>query len=186
MPPEPLGHIPIKKYSNRRFYDASRSRHVTLADLHDLICQGYNLTVTDSATGEDITNLVLTQIIVEHDPPKLDFFPSSILHNVIRTQHQMLGTVFEQFVRQMVEAQRSSQQQWARFLQNTLGMNAWMPGDPMGFTQAMMNAFRPFTPGPSQPENAPSESNRDQELETLRRQVAELSRRVEDLSGGKP
>jgi polyhydroxyalkanoate synthesis repressor PhaR len=37
----------IKKYANRRLYDAAASRHVTLEDLRKLIVQGENLKVVD-------------------------------------------------------------------------------------------------------------------------------------------
>ena len=71
------GVFEIKKYPNRRFYDVTRSRHVTLNDLYELVQVGERILVTDSKTGADITNIVLTQIILEHDPPKLDLFPAA-------------------------------------------------------------------------------------------------------------
>ncbi len=51
--------LEIKKYPNRRFYDVTRSRHVTLNDLHELVQAGNEIVVTDTATGADITNIVL-------------------------------------------------------------------------------------------------------------------------------
>ena len=59
--------IQIKKYPNRRYYDTSNSRHVTLQEMHDLIVSGKDICVTDSRNGDDITNLVLTQILLERD-----------------------------------------------------------------------------------------------------------------------
>lgn len=115
-------HLKIKKYANRRFYDATTSRHLTLADMHNLIIKGYDLTITDSKSGDDITNIVLTQIVLERDPPKLDIFPANVLHEVIRTQQQFLGTVVENYFRQVVQAQKASQERWAGFLTNVLGM----------------------------------------------------------------
>src|SRR5262245_23395235 len=83
------GVLEIKKYPNRRLYDATRSCQVTADDLYQLIREGYEVAVTDSKTGQDITNVVLTQMILERDPPKLDVFPASILHEVIRSNQQM-------------------------------------------------------------------------------------------------
>src|SRR5206468_2997082 len=77
---EPAQVFEIKKYPNRRFYNVSRSRHETLNDLHELVQAGHQIHVIDSKTGHDITNVVLTQIILEHDPPKLDLFPAALLH----------------------------------------------------------------------------------------------------------
>lgn len=178
-PPETLS---IKKYPNRRFYDATRSCHVTLSDLHALITEGYDLVITDSATGADITNLVLTQIIMEHDPPKLEFFPANILHEVIRTQRQMLDTVFEQFFRQMVQTQQASQAQWTRFLQNTLGLGAPVASNPLQWTQSLMSAMMP--PATDDAESTrEAQDKSENELQELRAQLAELTRRVEELNG---
>lgn len=124
MKSDPTGddrRLKIKKYPNRRFYDATGSRHLTLGELHDLICEGYELTIVDSQSGDDITNVVLTQIILEREPPKLDIFPPNILHQVIRTKHKLLGSVVEQYFRQVLAAQRASQERWTAFLKNTLG-----------------------------------------------------------------
>ena len=57
----------IKKYANRRLYDAAASRHVTLEDLRKLIVQGENLKVVDDKTGEDLTRAILLQIIADQE-----------------------------------------------------------------------------------------------------------------------
>ncbi len=180
---EPTATLTIKKYPNRRFYDTTRSRHVTLAEMHDLICQGHDVRITDSATGDDITNLVLTQIIIEHDPPKLAMFPSNILHQVIRTQQQMLGGVFEQFFRQMLEAQQVSQAQWTRFLQNTFGVTTGMPGAPFEWARSFFESMNPRSPrSASRAPTAAAAETRPSELDQLKMQMAAMMQRIEELS----
>ena len=71
--------LQIKKYPNRRYYDATRSCHVTLQEVYDLVRDGQDVCVTDSRTGEDITNLNLMQDMLEKDQPKLDVFPSRVI-----------------------------------------------------------------------------------------------------------
>lgn len=184
--------LKIKKYPNRRFYDATRSCNVTLADLHDLIGQGHEVVVTDSASGQDITNLILTQIIMEHDPPKLDFFPPNILHQVIRTQQKMLGNVAVQFFRQTIETQKVSQEQWSRFVQSAFGGMPWMNPAPLDWTRTMMSAFMPVAQSQTagertQPGSKPStDSPADAELAELREQLRSLMKRVEGFEQGKP
>lgn len=39
--------IRLRKYANRRYYDISRSRHVTLENIHRLVLEGCDVTVTD-------------------------------------------------------------------------------------------------------------------------------------------
>jgi polyhydroxyalkanoate synthesis repressor PhaR len=173
--------LAIKKYPNRRYYDTSRSRHVTLGELHDLICDDYELTITDSKTGDDITRQVLTQIILERDPLKLAIFPTNILHQVIRTQKQFLGSVVEQFFQQALQTHKTSQERWAGFLRNTLGMGATTPTSPLEWTRPFMDAFG--APAPA-PDNRREESDpRDRQIDELMSRIEDLSRRVEQAEG---
>ena len=57
--------IVIKKYANRRLYDTSSSRYINLEDIGALVRNGKDVQVVDASTGEDITRVTLTQIIVE-------------------------------------------------------------------------------------------------------------------------
>jgi len=61
----PAARIVIKKYENRRVYDTSKSRYVNLEDLAELIREGADVQVVDAKTGEDLTRVTLTQIILE-------------------------------------------------------------------------------------------------------------------------
>ncbi|TWT42316.1 PHB/PHA accumulation regulator DNA-binding domain protein [Phycisphaerae bacterium RAS1] len=202
----------IKKYSNRRFYDTTRSSHVTLTELHDLITKGAELVITDSSTGDDITNQVLTQIILERDADKLGIFPSSVLHQMIRTQQQMLGSVVEDFFRQTLAAQRASQERWMQFLQNTLGAIPSSPAGPMmDWTRQWMQAFTPgagwagsaAAPSASPPAGSASASPRAQatdgrraegvvaaerqaEIDELRKTIAGLAEKIEQMSSKRP
>jgi polyhydroxyalkanoate synthesis repressor PhaR len=94
-PSEPLR---IRKYSNRRLYDTTRSRHLTADELYELVRAGHDVVVTDSATGADITHQVLTQMILERDPPKLEVFPTTLLHEIIRANQQMWRRFVEQWL----------------------------------------------------------------------------------------
>jgi polyhydroxyalkanoate synthesis repressor PhaR len=53
----------IKRYSNRKLYDPQASRYVTLEELAAMIRGGREISVVDVATGEDLTSVVLAQII---------------------------------------------------------------------------------------------------------------------------
>lgn len=181
MDPTPR-RLAIRKYPNRRFYDTTRSRHVTLSELHDSVCAGQELAITDSATGQDITNVVLTQILIERDAGKLTLIPSQILHQIVRTQAGMLGSVFESFMRHMIQTQKSSQEQWSRFLQNTLGITLSPAANPFDWARGMADAFQPQTVRSEQPSSAPASPHEASEVDTLRRQLDELTRRVEELS----
>jgi len=76
--------LEIRKYQNRRYYDSTRSRHLSLQQIHKLIIEGYNIRVLDAKTNEDITPKVLTQILLEYEPVKLDMFSNELLTRAIR------------------------------------------------------------------------------------------------------
>ena len=42
---EPVKRLELKKYPNRRYYDATHSRHLTLDEIQSLIQQGYDIQV---------------------------------------------------------------------------------------------------------------------------------------------
>ncbi|MEE9294783.1 MAG: polyhydroxyalkanoate synthesis regulator DNA-binding domain-containing protein [Phycisphaerae bacterium] len=173
--------LSIKKYGNRRFYDSTRSCHVTLKDMYELVGDGYELQVTDGKTGNDITNLVLTQILLERDAPKLDIFPASMLHQVIRTQREFLGSVVEQFFAQVLETHKTSQEQWIKFIRNTLGVDLTQPLNPMDWRRGLMEAMTPSVPS-SENSSDQRETQTPTEVEALRRQVEELTRQVQRMA----
>ena len=73
----------IKKYENRRLYDATNSRYVNLDDVAAMLQNGDHVQVVDSATGKDITRLILTQIIVEDAKAPGSTFPLDVLRHMV-------------------------------------------------------------------------------------------------------
>jgi polyhydroxyalkanoate synthesis repressor PhaR len=75
--------IIIKKYENRRLYDTARSQYVNLDEVAQLVREGNEIQVLDAATGEDLTRLVLTQIIMEHAKSPQWVFPLGVLRQMV-------------------------------------------------------------------------------------------------------
>lgn len=73
----------IRKYPNRRLYDTSAGRYVNLEDVAALIRQGTEIQVVDAKTGEDVTRVVLTQIIVEDARLQPAALPLELLKGLI-------------------------------------------------------------------------------------------------------
>jgi len=73
----------IKKYENRRLYDATNSRYVNLDEVAAMLQNGDHVQVVDSATGKDITRLILTQIIVEDAKAPGSTFPLDVLRHMV-------------------------------------------------------------------------------------------------------
>lgn len=76
--------IVVKKYANRRLYDTGRSSYVTLDDLCEMIKEGQEFVVQDAKTAEDLTQQVLTQIIVEQESRGQSMLPPNFLRTLIK------------------------------------------------------------------------------------------------------
>ncbi len=55
----------IKRYANRKLYDTTDSRYVTLLQIAELVRSGEDVRIIDNRTKEDLTDVTLAQIIYE-------------------------------------------------------------------------------------------------------------------------
>ena len=74
----------IRKYANRRLYDAQDSRHVTVDDLRKLVAAGEHLKVVDDKSGEDLTRSILLQIIASQEQFGTPVLSTQLLEAIIR------------------------------------------------------------------------------------------------------
>ncbi|HLH08296.1 MAG TPA: polyhydroxyalkanoate synthesis regulator DNA-binding domain-containing protein [Terriglobales bacterium] len=81
--------VVIKKYSNRRLYDTFASRYINLEDIAALIRNGTVVQVVDAKTGEDLTRVTLTQIIVEDAKGQPHGLPVEFLRQLILATDRM-------------------------------------------------------------------------------------------------
>lgn len=75
----------IKRYPNRKLYDTEAKSYITLDQITELIKQGADVHVIDHESGEDLTSLTLTQIILEQEKKRAGFLPRNLLTNLIRS-----------------------------------------------------------------------------------------------------
>ena len=153
---ETLKQLDIRKYPNRRYYDATHSRHLTLEEILDLVRQGHDIKVTDSKTGTDITAQVLTQMILELETQKVENLPVALLLNLIRSNDQFLRDFVEKYFHQALNAYLEYQKQMARFAPFA------------GWSQMMVPPF--VIPG-----------NPVHHAEDLRKVISGLQKQVEEL-----
>jgi polyhydroxyalkanoate synthesis repressor PhaR len=119
--------LEIRKYQNRRYYDGTRSRHLSLQQIHKLIIEGYNIRVLDAKTNEDITSKVLTQILLEYEPVKLDMFSHELLIRAIRVNDRLLKDFVDVYFRQAFEAFCASQKQVELMLRQAHHLTSVLP-----------------------------------------------------------
>ncbi len=74
----------IKRYSNRKLYDPAGKRHVRIEDLAPRVAAGEEILVQDQETGEDITNLVLAQVLLEGVRERAASIPRQVLVRLVR------------------------------------------------------------------------------------------------------
>ena len=90
MPKQGTDRIVIRKYANRRLYDTSKSRYVTIDDLTTMVKDGVDFRVIDIPSGEDLTRFTLVQIILEIESKGHKLLPVAVLQQLIRYLHTSL------------------------------------------------------------------------------------------------
>jgi polyhydroxyalkanoate synthesis repressor PhaR len=114
----------IRKYANRRLYDATASRHVTLEDIRKLIGAGEKVQVVDDRSGADLTRQVFLQIISEQEQFGAPVLSVQLLEGIIRFYgnpvQEMLSRYLEQSLGTVVQQQRVVQTEMAKALESPL------------------------------------------------------------------
>ena len=113
----------IKKYANRRLYDASQSRHITLDDIRLLIVKGEKIKVVEDKTGTDITRHILLQVIAEQEQFGRPILSTTVLESIIRfygnAMQGFLASFLEKSVETFLHQQENLQQQISKIVSST-------------------------------------------------------------------
>jgi len=171
--------LEIKKYPNRRYYDATHSRHLTLEEIRALIQQGYDIRVVDAKTSADITGQVLTQIILELDTPKLDSLPVPLLVRLIRMNDQLVKDFIEKYFNQALKSFFEYQRQIEQQIRQTHGLPPLFPSV-SAWTKAMLEPFSAAFSSQTTARSAetPAATRKD---EGLRKLIRDLQKEVVSL-----
>lgn len=110
----------VKKYPNRRLYDTTLSRYITLEDLAERIKAGADVRVLDAHTNADLTQTTLTQIILE-SRGAARLLPVPLLVRLIRLGDEALAEFFGRYVSWALEL----------YVQARQGARALMPLNPL-------------------------------------------------------
>jgi polyhydroxyalkanoate synthesis repressor PhaR len=151
----------IKRYSNRKLYDTQESRYVTLEEIEEMIRGGREISVVDAATGDDLTSVTLSQIILEHERNHRGTLPTSFLHQLIKH-----GEAWQDFVqrsmRSSLEGIVTNQREMERVFRDWAARAGWGP-----------------PPTPPAPE--PRRESAEPDAERLREEVSSLRERLRAL-----
>jgi polyhydroxyalkanoate synthesis repressor PhaR len=113
----------IKKYANRRLYDASQSRHITLDDIRALIVKGEKIKVVEDKSGHDITRHILLQVIAEQEQFGRPILSTPVLESIIRfygsSMQGFLASFLEKSIETFLRQQDTLQSQLSKMVANT-------------------------------------------------------------------
>jgi polyhydroxyalkanoate synthesis repressor PhaR len=154
--------VEITRYPNRRLYDRNTKRYVTLGEIEDMVRSGKNVLVRDSKSQEDLTRVILAQILLERHPERLRMFPVPLLHEFLRADQMALDwlTVY------LGQAKA--------FMETLPGAATFAPG--MDYWQRWMTGAALRSDDESPKENPPSEPDGE-----MAERLADLERRLKEL-----
>jgi polyhydroxyalkanoate synthesis repressor PhaR len=154
--------IVIKKYANRRLYDTSTSRYINLEDIAALVRNGKDVQVLDASTGEDITRVTLTQIIVEDAKDQPSGLPLELLRQLIQASDR----VGQEFIMWYLKSAFDAYQNVQSSLQTRLSEMQSAALSPLQMMKSFLQRPAPETG-----------NDQDEEVQELRRRLAELEAR---------
>ena len=174
--------VVIKKYENRRLYDTTNSRYVNLEEVAQLLQQGNDVQVLDAASGEDITRLILTQIIVEDAKTPESNFPLDLLRQLVVASGRASQESALKYMKAMLDLYQSTYRAMPS------------PLNPFDFMQtARANQETPqdrvVSAAPEKPpetRTADAKSSDSTEVRDLKSRMAELEKLVSTLTNSKP
>ena len=93
----------LKKYPNRRLYDLTDSKYVTVEDVRRMITKGESIHVIDSKDSADITRSVLLEILTEqeaegHEP----VLTNRAIEQIIRFYGHNAGNIVSRYIEQSI------------------------------------------------------------------------------------
>jgi polyhydroxyalkanoate synthesis repressor PhaR len=156
--------IVFKKYEkNRRLYDTSASRYVNLEDLAAAIRQGRDVQVVDAQSGEDLTGVTLTQIIMEDAKDKPTGLPLELLRHLIVASDHAGREFIMWYLKSAFDAYRKVQGALETGLHEVHSA-----------AKSPLQMVKSFIQG-----TAPEKTADGDELQALRKRVSELEARLE-------
>ena len=96
--------VVIRKYANRRLYDTSLSRYVTIDDVSMMVKDNIDFRVVDATNGQDITRVTLVQIILESESEGHGLLPISVLRQLIQVYGDRMEPILSRYLERTMDA----------------------------------------------------------------------------------
>ncbi len=180
----------IKKYANRRLYHTGTSTYVTLDDLARMVKDGEEFVVQDAKTGNDITRLVLGQIIFEQENKGPHLLPISFLRQLIRfygdSMQAIVPSYLETSLAAFIRDQDKMREQMAKAMQGGAALEVVEDAARrnMDMFQEAMRMWLPFqTAGSETAGKGGAGDKHEAELDSLRQQLKDMQKTIDSIAG---
>ncbi|GAA4038249.1 polyhydroxyalkanoate synthesis repressor PhaR [Parerythrobacter jejuensis] len=173
------GTVVIKKYANRRLYNTQSSSYITLDDLAAMTREGIDFQVVDAKSGDDITHSILTQIIMEEEASGKQMLPVSFLRDLISMYGNSMQAMMPSYLEASMTNFRNNREKLQEALRDNMSNNpiAKIAETNMAVMKAMGEALIPG----SKPSKPTTTSSKDDELATLKKQMADMQKKLDEL-----
>ena len=180
----------IKRYANRKLYNTETSRYITLKGIAELLEEDQEVRVIDNETGEDITSVTLSQILVDTERAN-----RAVPGNLVSELFQKGGDALYGALRKGVDDANENIEGFQRNLQKILGGRSigerdWIALGPPDFERIVQRAFERMTELMDLPKRAEIEALNQRldrladAIERLEKATAPPPMRSSDLSNG--
>jgi polyhydroxyalkanoate synthesis repressor PhaR len=178
----------IKKYANRRLYNTGTSTYVTLEDLASMVKSGEDFVVYDAKTGEDITRTVLTQIIFEQENKEgQNLLPIAFLRQLIRFYGDSMQMLVPRYLESSIDLFTREQEKMREHMAHAFGVTGLgsLEEQVRRNMDMFQRAFTMFAPPFARADTAVAEKPERSggEIDELKRQLDEMQKRIDRLSG---
>ncbi|MFY0597592.1 MAG: polyhydroxyalkanoate synthesis repressor PhaR [Cognatishimia sp.] len=174
----------IKRYASRRLYNTETSDYVTLDDIAAFIRDGREVQIVDLKTGDDLTRQYLLQIIAEHESRGENMLPVNVLNDLVRSYTNQASSIVPQFLAESFEMLREGQSKMVENI-STINPMAAMQAQQEAFMKAMTGGMGNW-PGSTNPasdgQTEEKESEPEEALDDIKKQLAELQAKLSKLS----
>ena len=181
----------VKRYASRRLYNTETSDYVTLDDIAGFIRDGRDVQIIDLKSGDDLTRQYLLQIIADYESRGENMLPIAVLNDLVRSYSNQASTVMPEFLQMSFDMLRDSQSQ---IVENLTVMNpiANIPGfeaiktQQETFIKAMTGGMTEGwserdKPSESATSGAEATSGNSEDLDEIKRQLADLQTKLNRL-----
>ncbi len=165
--------IRIKRYANRKLYNTETSRYITLKGIATLLEDGQEVEVIDNATGEDITGVTLSQILVDTERSNREV-PGNLLSEIFQRGGDVVYNAIRRGVGDASDGLEELQRNFQKFSQGqNSDLSNWVACSPKDLERVLQQSFEKVFRILDLP--------RRSDIERLNEQLSDLAKKIGEL-----